>query len=200
VCFIFWGSLQLAQEFERAYVDSPFETFVGTYKASFEDNRPYEKRLLPFYEDVYRNLSAASDTASTSPTSLVAAISANDPTYSLLPAKFARIATQASMRAKANGEDPVAAAAAAVAAAEAATSAAANSPGKGPRLDWSQISWSLSISRAVAMMQQHEQEVNVTYDRIILVRPDGTPLLQWLPIFVTDCLLGFFYVPIEMLS
>ena len=151
---------------------------MGSYKVSFEDNRPYETRLRPFYEEVYRNQSASSDTASTSPTSLAAALNANDPTHSLLPANFARLATRASIRAKAKGEDPAAAAAAAVAAAEAATSATANSPGEGPRLDWSQISWSLSISRAVAMMQQHEQEVNVTYDRIILVRPDGTPQLH----------------------
>ena len=160
---------KLAEEFERAYVDSPFETFMDSYQASFEDNRPYEKRLRPFYEEVYRNHSAT--------TSDTSAINANDPTHSLLPANFARLANRASIRAKAAGEDPVAAAAAAVAAAEAASRAAANTasgPGDAPRLDWSQISWSLSISRAIAMMQEHEQKVNVTYDRIILVRPDGT--------------------------
>jgi len=45
--------------------------------------------------------------------------------------------------------------------------------GADPAADWSQVSWSVSMSRAAMMMLQHEQANNITYDRIILVRPDG---------------------------
>jgi hypothetical protein len=47
--------------------------------------------------------------------------------------------------------------------------------------DWSQVSWSISMSRVVMLMLQAERRTGRRYDRIIVMRPDGIARLRDLP-------------------